>query len=137
MFLTGGMWMMDRYDRGYHGGMLSSEFNSDYGFFGPISLITFSFFTLMTILAIIWTIVIKGYSLWHAAQRKEKWWFIALLVINTFGLLEIIYLLFFAKIWTKDKSVKHTSHTHHAKGDGSIENSVERSSESTSEKKAE
>lgn len=129
--------MMDGYKRGYHGGMWSSEFNSDYGFFGPISLITFSLFTLLSILAIIWTIAIKGYSLWHAAQRKEKWWFIALLVINTFGLLEIIYLLFFAKVWTKDKFVKHASHAHHVKGDESQKNSVEQSNESISEKKAE
>src|ERR1035437_8749207 len=51
----------------------------------------------------VWTIVIKGYALWHAARAGQKWWFIALLVINTVGILEIIYL-----IWFRPKS----SHLH-------------------------
>jgi methionyl-tRNA synthetase len=119
MLLNGGMWMMEKYGRGgYHGGMWSDQFGGDYGFFGPISLITFSIFSILAFLAVIWAVAIKGYSLWHAAQRKEKWWFIALLVINTFGILEIIYLLFFAKIWTKDKIAKVVeSKTEHKKED--------------------
>jgi len=40
-------------------------------------------------------IILKGYSLWYSAQAHQKWWFIAMLVINTFGILEIIYLLAF------------------------------------------
>jgi methionyl-tRNA synthetase len=43
----------------------------------------------------VWTIIIKGYALWHAARNSQKWWFIALLVINTVGILEIIYLVWF------------------------------------------
>ncbi|MEP7167252.1 MAG: DUF5652 family protein [Candidatus Woesebacteria bacterium] len=35
----------------------------------------------------------KGFALWRAAQRKEKWWFIALFVINSLGILPGIYLL--------------------------------------------
>jgi methionyl-tRNA synthetase len=42
-------------------------------------------------------IALKGYALWHAAKRSEKWWFIALLVINTAGILELIYIIFFLK----------------------------------------
>jgi len=37
-------------------------------------------------------IALKGYSLWHAAKRNETWWFIALLLINTMGILELIYI---------------------------------------------
>lgn len=43
----------------------------------------------------IWVLValaLKGYSLWHAAKRGEIWWFVALLIINTFGILELIYI---------------------------------------------
>lgn len=44
-----------------------------------------------------WSLVWKGLSLWKAAQRKEKVWFVALLIINTLGLLEILYLFVFSK----------------------------------------
>src|SRR3989344_8538600 len=46
-------------------------------------------------LAAIWTIAIKGYALWHAARNGQKEWFIALLVVNTLGILEIVYLVWF------------------------------------------
>ncbi len=46
---------------------------------------------------IIWTIFWKGYSLWIAAKNNQKWWFIAFLVLNTFGILEIIYIFYVAK----------------------------------------
>ncbi len=45
----------------------------------------------------LWSIVWKGLSLWRSAQLKQKNWFIAILVLNTLGILEIVYLFFFAK----------------------------------------
>ena len=57
------------------------------------------FIPLMLVIAL-WTIVLKGYSLWYAARGGQKWWFVALLVVNTFGILEIIYL-----IWFRPKNV--------------------------------
>ncbi|MFA7252418.1 MAG: DUF5652 family protein [Candidatus Paceibacterota bacterium] len=45
------------------------------------------------ILLLLWIIFWKGLALWQAAQSKQKIWFIALLIVNTMGLLEIIYLL--------------------------------------------
>jgi len=52
---------------------------------------------LLPILAVIalWTVVLKGFALWHAAKNEQKWWFIALLVVNTLGILEIVYLIWF------------------------------------------
>jgi hypothetical protein len=47
----------------------------------------------LLILAVVWTLIWKGLALWRSATLREKWWFIAILVINTFGILEIIYLL--------------------------------------------
>lgn len=44
------------------------------------------------IAAIIWTLIWKGFALWRAAELRQKWWFIAFLVLNTLGILEIIYL---------------------------------------------
>ena len=52
--------------------------------------------------AIVWTITIwtlfwKGYAVWIAVKNSQKRWFVALLLINTCGLLEIFYLLKIAK----------------------------------------
>ena len=44
-----------------------------------------------------WTAFWKGMALWKSARSGEKYWFIALVVINTMGLLEIAYLFLFAK----------------------------------------
>jgi len=46
---------------------------------------------------LLWSLPWKGLALWRAAQRKHKIWFIIILVINTFGLLEIIYYFFLSK----------------------------------------
>ena len=43
-------------------------------------------------LAIIWSLTWKGLALWKSASFRQKYWFIAILLVNTLGLLEIIYL---------------------------------------------
>ncbi|MBI2598887.1 hypothetical protein HYW40_01595 [Candidatus Curtissbacteria bacterium] len=45
----------------------------------------------------IWTMAVKGFALWRASQYKQLYWFVAILILNTLGVLEIIYLLAFAK----------------------------------------
>ena len=40
----------------------------------------------------LWTLVWKGLALWRAAEKKSKPWFIVMLILNTAGILEIIYL---------------------------------------------
>ena len=45
----------------------------------------------------LWTLPWTGIALWKSAQRGEKWWFIILLVVNTIGLLEILYIFIFSK----------------------------------------
>lgn len=49
-----------------------------------------------------WSIVWKGLALWKSARKSDKVWFVCILVINSVGILEIIYLTFFEK----RKSVK-------------------------------
>lgn len=44
-----------------------------------------------------WSILWKGLALWRAAKQDQKNWFIALLILNTVGILEIVYLFKFAK----------------------------------------
>lgn len=46
---------------------------------------------------ILWSLPWKGFALWKAAQLKDKIWFVIILVINTFGLLEILYIFFLSK----------------------------------------
>lgn len=46
---------------------------------------------------LVWAIAWKGIALWNAARNSQKNWFIAILIINTIGILEIIYLFRFAK----------------------------------------
>ena len=41
----------------------------------------------------VWELVWKGLALWRAAKRGEKAWFVILLVVNTAGILPILYLL--------------------------------------------
>ncbi len=47
---------------------------------------------LWIILAILWTLPWKGYALWLAARNNHPRWFIALLLLNTVAILEIIYI---------------------------------------------
>jgi len=46
---------------------------------------------------LIWSLVWKGYGLWKAANDGQKYWFIAFLVLNTMGILPILYIVFFRK----------------------------------------
>lgn len=63
----------------------------------------------LLIVVALWTVIIKGYALWHAARNSQKWWFIALLVINTIGILEVIYLIWFRPKSNVPAPVVHSS----------------------------
>ena len=49
------------------------------------------------LLLVLWDLVWKGIGLWSAGQNNQKYWFIAILLFNTAGILPIIYLKFFQK----------------------------------------
>lgn len=49
------------------------------------------------ILAIVWTLPWKAYALWTSSNMKHKRWFIVLIILNTFGILEIFYVFYIAK----------------------------------------
>ena len=51
----------------------------------------------LVLVVLIWTLFWKGCALWIAGKNNKKWWFLALLVLNTVGILEIIYIFYFAK----------------------------------------
>lgn len=54
-------------------------------------------FILIAIISI-WSIVWKGFALWKASKKNHLIWFIALLVLNTVGILEILYIYVFSKL---------------------------------------
>ena len=49
------------------------------------------------LLIMIWALFWKGCALWIAAKNNQKGWFLALLILNTAGILEIVYIFFIAK----------------------------------------
>ena len=51
----------------------------------------------------VWTIIWKGIALWKAARNGSTPWYVVLLIVNTMGILEIIYIYFFSK--KEDKKV--------------------------------
>jgi len=46
---------------------------------------------------IVWSVIWKGLALWKSARHNQLAWFVVMLVLNTAGILEIVYLLFFQK----------------------------------------
>jgi methionyl-tRNA synthetase len=54
----------------------------------------------------VWSFIWKGIALWHAAKQNQRNWFIVILVLNTIGILEIVYLFRFAKKRTTVKELK-------------------------------
>jgi hypothetical protein len=57
---------------------------------------------------LIWTLIWKGIALWKSARLNQPIWFVALLVLNTIGILPILYIFVFSKYKFK-KSVKEKS----------------------------
>lgn len=65
------------------------------------------------LLIVLWSLLWKGLALWRAANRGDKWWFIAFLILNTAGILEIIYLFVVTKAKLSDftSSLTHRNHS--------------------------
>lgn len=73
----------------------------NYGW-GPGVAATFVTFGPLIVVLALWTIFWKGLALWHAGRRGQPWWFVIMLIVNTVGILEIIYLFGVAKLkWSE------------------------------------
>lgn len=70
-------------------GMAMTDYHQILALFGGL--------TGLIIVLVVWSLIWKGIGLWYAARNYQKAWFIAILVLNTAGILEIIYLLFFRR----------------------------------------
>lgn len=66
------------------------------------------------LVVVLWSLVWKALALWRAAKRGDMWWFIAMLLLNTAGILEIIYLFAItgAKLSDFTKPTTHDPHNH-------------------------
>jgi len=54
-------------------------------------------FALILFITGLWSLVWKALALWKSAKLNQKTWFVVLLIVNTVGILEIIYLLIYKK----------------------------------------
>ena len=48
-------------------------------------------------LAVVWSMAWKGVALWRAGSNRHLVWFIVLFIINTLGILPIIYIFAFSR----------------------------------------
>ena len=102
--------MYNNWAGGYgHYGMMSAGWGGHEWVFGLMALAA-----PFIIALVLWSLVWKGLALWHAARRGQYWWFLILALVNTAGILEIIYLFFVAKLkWGELFSLhSHAGHDH-------------------------
>ena len=59
---------------------------------------------IIIILISLWTLVWKVYASWNASKKGQKKWFVAIIVFNTLGILDMIYI--FAILKKSLKQVK-------------------------------
>ena len=57
----------------------------------------------------IWEIIWKGIALWKAGRNNHLIWFLCILIINTAGILPIIYIFAFSKKKAVRKEIKKVS----------------------------
>jgi methionyl-tRNA synthetase len=54
-------------------------------------------FPIVMVLLMLWTIPWKAVALWKSARNNDLAWFIILMIVNTLGVLEILYIFLFSK----------------------------------------
>lgn len=69
------------------------------GFFNPGNF--WGWFGAMLFPVMLWSLFWKGWALWRASKNDAKVWFAILLVVNTVGILDILYLFVFGKVSRK------------------------------------
>ena len=53
--------------------------------------------TAIIVILFIWDFIWKGIGMWKAARLGQKGWFVAIFILNTLGILPIIYIYAVAK----------------------------------------
>jgi hypothetical protein len=60
----------------------------------------------LLVILMIWSMIWKGIALWKSARNKNVAWFVVFLIVNTLGILEILYIFVFSRYKEKNKIVK-------------------------------
>lgn len=60
---------------------------------------------LLILVLIVWSLIWKGIALWKAARSSHKAWFVVLLIVNSVGILEILYIYVFSKKGSSNSSM--------------------------------
>jgi len=60
-------------------------------------LLIYSGLIYIILLLVIWEVIWKGIALWKCGRNNQLTWFVFILVLNTVGILPIVYLAFFQK----------------------------------------
>lgn len=55
---------------------------------------------------VLFDLIIRGFALWRSARKEQNIWFIALLVVNSMGILPLIYLILNRDEPTSSKKTK-------------------------------
>lgn len=63
----------------------------------PLPMLGFIVGGLGLLVLVAWSIYWKGLALWKASKEDSKPWFVVLLLVNTLGILEILYLYVFTR----------------------------------------
>lgn len=63
------------------------------------------------VIVLTWSLIWKGLALWKSARRNSPIWFVILLIVNTVGILEILYIFLFSEINLDDKKKKRSRKT--------------------------
>lgn len=69
----------------------------------PMALLIIS----VVIVLLVWSLVWKALAMWKAARKGDKVWFVVFLIINTLGILDILYIYVFSK--EDKKSITNTN----------------------------
>ena len=77
--------------------MMYANWFQNYGGMMYPNFFSSNLFGLFLVPLLLWSFIWKGWALWRAARNGSRGWFIALLVVNTMGILEILYLFVFGK----------------------------------------
>lgn len=59
-------------------------------------------------LLFVWVAMWKALALWRCGRNNQPFWFVAVLLLNTLGILPILYLMFFQKNKAMKLSVAKT-----------------------------
>ena len=60
---------------------------------------------------IIWSLIWKGIALYRAGRNHSLAWFIVLFIVNTLGILDILYIFIFSKKKTRTLNKSYKSET--------------------------